>query len=186
MPNTFYIMPTTPGKKFGVLGLKLWELMEFLWCVVTGGPNLSKMSPKWPNCAKCIYSLLWHWKHYWSILVTIKPFSMIQNIIFSHIHLIWPYWDIVMWWDTTGSLTTTFSRSGGRGSACLALRLPIRITVLRHWPTNTMQCTNVTKYNEEIYKCNSMGCYLHRKQINKIYMYLYYVIFSFIYIMYTI
>ena len=31
---------------------------------------------------------------------------------------------------------------------------------------NTMQCTNVTKYNEKIYKCNSMGCYLHRKQIN--------------------
>ena len=31
---------------------------------------------------------------------------------------------------------------------------------------NTMQCTNVTKYNEKIYKCNSIGCYLHRKQIN--------------------
>ena len=87
MPNTFYIMPTTPGRNFGVLGLNLGELMEFLWCVVTGGTNLSKMSPNGQIVPNAFTLLLWHWKHYWSILVTIKPFSMIQNIIFSHIHI---------------------------------------------------------------------------------------------------
>ena len=61
--------------------------MEFLVCGVTGVHEPLQNVSKWPNCAKCFYSLLWHWKHYWSILVTIKPFSMIQNIIFSHIHL---------------------------------------------------------------------------------------------------
>lgn len=62
-------------------------VMEFLVCGVTGVHKPLQNVSKWPNCAKCFFSLLWHWKHYWSILVTIKPSSMIQNIMFSHIHL---------------------------------------------------------------------------------------------------